>query len=356
MKSLKYLLLLIFISSCQSSNKSEGLSHSLGRGHLNEGVAEFKGLKRTFYLYKPQTDRQKLKEKPRALVLMLHGCLQTAHEFMESTQMNELADRENFLVLYPQQTRIQLKKPEQQQPEFDPNEGHPAACWNWYESENQKRDSGESGLIAKLIRDTAEKYEINSKHIYAAGISAGAGMASILGSCYPDRVSALSLHAGPLFGSAQNLTEATKVMGHPKDVDPYKTAIQAYECSKPQVEKQSYPLSVQIWHGTKDRVVSVSHAFLQARHFRHFNDFFKGNQISQSTEPFATKAVNSDSILVYSWQRYIFRDSPIEIMLVSQLGHAWSGGSNKKWNYFGDPKGPNASQETWRFFQESNRH
>lgn len=57
------------------------------------------GAKRMLYwLYLPAKETL----APRPLVVMLHGCRQTAPEFAAATSMNALAERKGFAVLYPQ--------------------------------------------------------------------------------------------------------------------------------------------------------------------------------------------------------------------------------------------------------------
>ncbi len=44
------------------------------------------------------------------LIVMLHGCTQDAEEFAAGAQMNVIAEREAFLVLYPEQ-RLSANRP-----------------------------------------------------------------------------------------------------------------------------------------------------------------------------------------------------------------------------------------------------
>ena len=84
-----------------------------------------------YWLYLP--DRDSTSGLP--LVVMLHGCDQTATEFAEGTRMNRLAEEKGFAVLYPQQSL----------------RGHPMRCWPWFEKSIQN-GGGDVQLIAGTIR------------------------------------------------------------------------------------------------------------------------------------------------------------------------------------------------------------
>src|SRR2546430_12903899 len=75
------------------------------------------------------------------LVVMLHGCTQTARDFAAGTQMNQLAEEYGFVVVYPQQTRT-----------YNQN-----LCWNWFSPANQYRGSGEPAILAGIVQTMKQK-------------------------------------------------------------------------------------------------------------------------------------------------------------------------------------------------------
>src|SRR5690349_8907610 len=62
------------------------------------------------------------------LVVVLHGCTQSAGGYDRASGWSQLADEQGFALLYPEQQR-----------------GNNAnGCFNWFEPDDTRRDSGEA--------------------------------------------------------------------------------------------------------------------------------------------------------------------------------------------------------------------
>jgi poly(hydroxyalkanoate) depolymerase family esterase len=234
----------------------------------------------------------------RALVVMLHGCTQTADDFARGTRMNAEADASGFLVLYPQQSAT----------------AHPQKCWNWYTPAQYARGKGEALLLAATIDSVATAEGVAANRVALVGMSAGAAMAANLAVAYPERFSALALHSGVAALAATDLASALRAM---RQGDGDGAALGAAGLEAMGARRRS--MRVLALHGSEDKVVSPKNLEVTARQWAVVNA--------------ATGGV------------------PPETVLLPGVGHAWSGGAAE--GSYTEPKGPDATRMIVAFLRRA---
>ncbi|HCE55510.1 MAG TPA: hypothetical protein DER05_11175 [Lutibacter sp.] len=188
------------------------------------------------YVYKPINNDLKV-----PLVVVLHGCVQTANEIAEQSGWNTLADANNFMVIYPQQkVENNLNK-----------------CFNWYENLDISKNDGESETIKEMIQYAIQNFDVDPSKIFVTGISAGGAMANVLMANYPDLFKSGAIMSGIPFKAANDLATAYAAMQGKveKTPDEWVTLISN---NNPNYEGK-YPKIV-IFHGTDDPFVNVKNA------------------------------------------------------------------------------------------------
>jgi poly(hydroxyalkanoate) depolymerase family esterase len=277
-------------------------------------VFAFGGHRYRYRLYEPE------RPDPGALlpvVVMLHGCKQDSEDFARGTGMNEVAAREGFLVLYPEQLR----------------KANGMGCWNWFEPGHQQRGAGEPGMIAALVQATVAAHGGDPRRVYVAGLSAGGAMAASLGELYPDLFAAVGVHSGLPPGAAHDVPSAFSAMR--------KGAAAAARAPA------TSTVPTIVFHGSGDRTVTPANADAVVRRqlaAHHANGAIleHGEQRKPGSKELGVRAATlerwsdaSGQVVLESWR-------------VSSGPHAWSGG--RPAGSFTDPQGPSASEAMARFF------
>lgn len=277
-----------------------------------------------YYIYEPASTPERPSTKDMPLVVMLHGCTQNTNAFAQGTQMNRLAQQEGFVVLYPQQS-------------ISYNIGK---CWRWYDLDESK-GLAEAHTIMKIIQSTISMHDLDPDKVFIAGMSAGAGMASIIAATYPKEIKAIGLHSAPALAIAQGMKSGVSLLKNGFD-DSDQKSISNLESF---AQKKSHETPALIIHGSEDDVVHASNLDALTKQFLYLNN------LELSTKGSVTQHL-AGTDTEYSQTEYKDEEKTIvEILKVKHLGHAWSGGDEQY--PFHSEKGPQASRIFWDFFQKS---
>jgi len=246
------------------------------------------------------------------MIVMLHGCGQDAKGFAASTRMNQIAARERFVVLYPEQDRL----------------ANPQGCWNWYDTKSGRAYS-EAALVMAVVEQACLLYPVDRESVAVAGLSAGASMAALLVTRYPERFKAVAMHSGVPPGTAHSALTALHAMHGGRAASPLQAISSTAAASWP-------PLLV--IHGTVDTVVDVRNGRIAAQAWAD----------AVGARATAQRSVQRGKRYAMKVTDFKHRGSTVATLAdVEQLGHAWSGGAAKA--LFSDAQGPDASRMVWAF-------
>ncbi len=221
------------------------------------------------------------------LVVVLHGCTQTAADYDYGSGWSSLADRCGFVVLFPEQQRS----------------NNPNVCFNWFVPGDAKRDAGEPLSIKQMIDTIVAAHGIDKQRIFITGLSAGGAMAAILLATYPEIFAGGALIAGLPYGCAKSVPEAFERM-RGNGLDDGDARVR--EASS---HKGPWPI-VSLWHGTADQTVHPANA---EAILRQWLTVHKLDETSSRTE------------LVDNYPRRVWCDEKgravIEMYSVTGMGH-----------------------------------
>lgn len=283
-----------------------------------------------YWLYLPAgADRPSAAARP--LVVMLHGCQQTATEFATATRMNELAERKGFAVLYPQQSAAA--------------DSH--RCWHWYRRATQQ-GLGDVSLIASMIAQVQRRHGLDASRTYVAGLSAGAALAMILALRNPGLIAAAGLHSAPVFGTSDSPMSAYRVMQHGSGLAHGQAAREFVNALPP------FPaMPAMLIHGERDPVVQRINAKQLAEQFVIINAASIG-QAEPVCRSYPARVGGRSPRHAYKTITYHAGRKPQLVLCeIATLGHAWSGGDASV--DFSTPEGPDATLMMWNFFAQQQR-
>ena len=175
-----------------------------------------------------------------ALVVVLHGCGQSAAGYNEGAGWSTLADRYGFVLLLPEQQ----------------NSNNAQNCFNWFEPGDAARDRGEALSIWQMVDRMVRDHGIDRQRVFVTGLSAGGAMTSVMLAAYPEVFTGGAIIAGLPYGSATSVAEAMEGMfqGRTRSAREWGDLVR-----RASPHKGPWP-KVQIWHGSADMTVRPMNA------------------------------------------------------------------------------------------------
>jgi poly(hydroxyalkanoate) depolymerase family esterase len=175
-----------------------------------------------------------------ALVVVLHGCGQTAAGYDLGAGWSTLARHYGFALLMPEQQRA----------------NNINTCFNWFRPGDVAHDRGEAGSIRQMIARMVADYNIDKRRIFITGLSAGGAMTAAMLANYPELFAAGAIIAGLPFGVAGTLRDALYEMHHSTARPPEELGDLVRRASK---HTGPWP-RLSVWHGSADRTVNPANA------------------------------------------------------------------------------------------------
>jgi poly(hydroxyalkanoate) depolymerase family esterase len=179
-------------------------------------------------------------QRPSALVVVLHGCGQTAAGYDLGAGWSTLAKHYGFALLMPQQ-----------QPA-----NNAQGCFNWFNPEDTARESGEACSIRQMVARMVGDHKIDQHRIFVTGLSAGGAMTSVMLATYPEVFAAGAIIAGLPFGVASNVREALNGMFQ----SPSRPARELGDLVRNASNHKGPWPKISVWHGSADRTVNPANA------------------------------------------------------------------------------------------------
>lgn len=178
------------------------------------------------------------------LVVVAHGCMQTAQEMADLSGWNDLAQAHGFAVVYPQTSR-----------ENDPFAG----CFRTWLPEHQERGEGEPLSVMQMIDWMLEHHALDAGRVFVTGMSSGGHLTNVMLATYPDRFSAGAPQSSFPYKCALKFEDVEPccrgAITHTREAwgELARSGFPGYEGRRPRVS---------IWHGMEDnllRVVNLEH-------------------------------------------------------------------------------------------------
>lgn len=174
------------------------------------------------------------------LVVVLHGCAQTARAFAEEAGWTGLAELAGAILVAPEQRPA----------------NNALRCFRWFVPEQAGRGRGEARSIRAMVAKAVADSGADPGRAFVAGLSAGGAMAVVMLAAYPEAFRGGAVVAGVPFGCAASLAEAAVCLAGGRDRSPKEWGRRVRAAG---AAAGAWP-RISIWHGGADATVHPRNA------------------------------------------------------------------------------------------------
>jgi poly(hydroxyalkanoate) depolymerase family esterase len=178
------------------------------------------------------------------LVVVAHGCLQTAQDVADLSGWSDVAQANGFAIVYPQTSR---------------ENDNFAGCFRTWLPEHQERGQGEPLSVMQMVDWMLAHHALDARRVFIAGMSSGGHLTNVMLATYPDRFSAGAPQSSFPYKCAVSFADVDPccrgVITHTREewTALVRSGYPGYEGPRPRVS---------IWHGMEDellRAVNLDH-------------------------------------------------------------------------------------------------
>jgi poly(hydroxyalkanoate) depolymerase family esterase len=226
------------------------------------------------------------------LVVVLHGCTESASSYATQTEWGNLGQRFGFAAVFAEQETA----------------NNSLSCFNWFQTGDIARDQGEALSIKQMVDRMKSTAGSDPARIFVTGMSAGGLMTTVMMATYPDVFAGGAVMSGGPYLCATSLTAAnTCQMGQVSHTpqqwgDLVRNAVPSYH--------GPYPRLIS-FHGSSDTTVAPAD---QQQQVDQWSNVLGIDETADVNETFRTAT------------HKVYRDasgrSMIETYLINGMGHA----------------------------------
>ncbi len=186
------------------------------------------------------------------LVVVLHGCTQSAASYNKGSGWSTLADLHGFALLLPQQQWS----------------NNPLRCFNWFKPEDLERSEGEPESIRQMVEHMLAAHSLDRRRIYVTGTSSGGAMTAVMLATHPDLFAGGAVIAGVPYRAAKGMQEGLETIFQGRNLAPAEWGERVRAASP---HRGPWP-RLSVWHGDADTAVKPVNAEELIKQWSHLHE------------------------------------------------------------------------------------